>query len=136
MRTRDVRLIGSVLLALSLGLLAGGEPLLDAAARLSGTEGAVCPYRLATGRPCMGCGGTHAFARAARGEFGEALRLNWLGAGAGVLLWAVAGLALLAFSSGAGGFLRAAAIVSGVGGATVFIANAVRWWLISQGGVV
>ena len=39
-----------------------------------------CPFRAATGLPCLTCGCTHAFAHAVRGEFVAALAASPLGA--------------------------------------------------------
>jgi Protein of unknown function (DUF2752) len=39
----------------------------------------VCPFRVVTGVPCAGCGLTRSVIRAARGEWGMALRLHPLG---------------------------------------------------------
>jgi hypothetical protein len=39
-----------------------------------------CPFRAATGFPCIGCGGTHAFHFAVRGQFLLALSWSPLGA--------------------------------------------------------
>ncbi len=48
-----------------------------------------CAYRVRTGRPCLGCGGTHAFERAVRGDLLGATRLNPLGAFAGAAAWLI-----------------------------------------------
>lgn len=54
----------------------------------------VCPFRAVTGRPCLFCGLTRAFAHAMHSEFTEASRLNpfWWAA---ALLVSVMGVALL-----------------------------------------
>jgi hypothetical protein len=36
----------------------------------------LCPFRLLTGYPCPGCGGTHAFVALAHGQFGAAWAYN------------------------------------------------------------
>ena len=50
-------------------------------------NGGACAYRIRWGRPCVGCGGTHAFRRAVAGDLTGAARLNVLGAFAGVASW-------------------------------------------------
>jgi Protein of unknown function (DUF2752) len=54
----------------------------------------VCPFRWVTGVPCAGCGLTRSVIRAARGEWGIALRLHPLGPALCLVLLgtAVAGL--------------------------------------------
>jgi hypothetical protein len=50
-------------------------------------NGGACAYRVSRGRPCLGCGGTHAFRRAVTGDMTGAARLNLLGAFAGAAVW-------------------------------------------------
>jgi hypothetical protein len=40
---------------------------------------AICPFRLATGLPCPGCGLTRSWVYIAHGDFGEAVRANPFG---------------------------------------------------------
>ena len=53
-----------------------------------------CPFRAATGWPCLGCGFTHAFQFVVRGQLGEALAASPLGT-----LLAVAGAAHAAWTA-------------------------------------
>jgi hypothetical protein len=68
----------------ALGLAAAGASLLAAAAVLPLDAPPLslfaCPWRAATGLPCLACGCTHAFHFAVRGEMREALLASPLGA--------------------------------------------------------
>jgi hypothetical protein len=124
---RGPRPIAAFVLALSVVGLWSGAAALDALADLSG--GRTCPYRTATGQPCMGCGGTHALARATRGDVGAAVALNPLGAWTGLALW---GLAAGSVFSLATGRRRGLAVSLGLvlalsPGAVLW--NAVSWWM-------
>lgn len=117
-----VRLLASLALVVSLAALVLGEQTL---LRLGDP---VCSFRAQTGKPCMGCGGTHAFGRVARGDVAGALRANPLGAFVALALW---GLAL----AGAGSALtgRSAYLVWALGlvlalSPGAFLANASWWW--------
>ncbi len=62
-----------------------------------------CPFRAATGLPCLSCGCTHAFSFFMHGRFADALAASPLGAalalaGAAHLLWTCARLAGLPFA--------------------------------------
>lgn len=126
------RLLGACVLLLSVAALAAGEAALEALGELSSAartpEGRVCSYKLATGRPCLGCGGTRAFASVARGDLGRAANLNPLGAWAGFALW------LLAFGAAATVLTgRRAALLACLGlvvalGPAAFVWDLVRWW--------
>lgn len=117
-----VRLLAGLALALSLAVLAAGERTL---LRLGDP---VCSFRARTGKPCMGCGGTHAFGRAARGDVAGALGDNPLGAFVAVALWGLAlGGALSAFT-GRGGYV-AGALATALGlSPGALLANAIAWW--------
>ena len=66
------------------GLAAAGAALLACAAVLPLDAPPLslfpCPFRLATGLPCLACGCTHAFHFFVRGQFGAALLASPLGA--------------------------------------------------------
>jgi hypothetical protein len=87
-----------------------------------------CAYRARTGRPCLGCGGTHAFRRAVRGDVLGAARLNPLGAFAGVASWLVLFGALNGFITGNLKSLGIACLVVGLATPAV-VAGAWIWWL-------
>jgi hypothetical protein len=58
----------------------------------------ICPFRLATGLPCPGCGLTRSWVYIAHGHFGEALRANpfgYLAMAAAMTLLAVVAMAAL-----------------------------------------
>ena len=73
---------------LALATLAGGPWALDRlrqrgrglARGVRRTKPLVCSYRLRTGLPCIGCGGTRAFELTSRGEWRAAFATNLLGA--------------------------------------------------------
>src|SRR5438270_11726621 len=89
-----VRPIAAALLMSSVLLLMFGAPALDALRRVesrwTGEPADVCAFKLRYGVPCLGCGGTHAFSYAARGEIARAFRANLLGASIAVVAWLVA----------------------------------------------
>jgi hypothetical protein len=96
-------------LALVLGclaLLAGGPRLLLEMGRLQNrwegrpADPVVCSYRAQTGKPCLGCGGTHALELTSRGRILSAMGANPLGAWAGLVLWGGLFLSLGTVSSG------------------------------------
>lgn len=128
------RLVAATVLAFALVGLSWGERALE---RLGGggpesgaqARGGVCEYRLKTGAPCMGCGGTRAFGQMARGGWREALALNPLGAFAALAAWLVAASALASASTARFGFLGAAlgTVLALVPAAVVW--NAIHWWL-------
>ena len=68
----------------AVGLAAAGAALLCGAAVLPLEAPPLslltCPFRLATGLPCLACGCTHAFHFFVRGQFGAALGSSPLGA--------------------------------------------------------
>ena len=117
-----VRLLASLTLVVSLAALALGEQTL---LRLGDP---VCSFRAQTGRPCMGCGGTHAFGRVARGDVAGALSANPLGAFVGMALW---GLALAGAGSaltGRSAYLsRALGLVLALAPGAL-LGNAAWWW--------
>jgi uncharacterized protein DUF2752 len=89
----------------------------------------VCSYQARTGRPCPGCGGTHAFDHASRGRFGAAVRANPLGAAAGLSAWLLLAVAGLVVVTGRGGWLGRALAVVGLGLPLVVAASLVAWLL-------
>jgi hypothetical protein len=68
----------------AVGLAAAGAALLTAAALLPLDAPPlslfVCPFRAATGLPCLACGCSHAFHFAVRGQFRDAILASPLGA--------------------------------------------------------
>ena len=95
----------------------------------------VCAYRARTGRPCVGCGGTHAFDHAARGRFGAALRANPLGAAVGLAAWLLLGVAATVLATGRGGLLGVAFASLSVGLSLATVASLGGWWLSMRGGL-
>jgi hypothetical protein len=89
----------------------------------------VCSYQARTGRPCLGCGGTHAFDHASRGRFAAAVRANPLGAAAGLAAWLLLGVAGLVLVTGRGGWLGRALAAVGLGTPLVVAMSLVAWWL-------
>lgn len=85
----------------------------------------------------MGCGGTHAFARMARGDVEAATRANPLGAYAAFAAWLLAlgsGASLL---TGRASFMKGALLTLSALSPAVFLWNAVAWWLsLPPGSVV
>jgi len=129
------RLELTVVLVACLGALAEGPAMLEAEARLRAHlggpafEGTECSFRRRTGLPCMGCGGTRAFERAARGDVSGALSLNPLGA------WTALSAGMLAIGAAAAIstrreriFVVLLVVVSATAPAAV-LGNALRWWL-------
>lgn len=94
----------------------------------------VCTYQARTGRPCVGCGGTHAFDHAARGRLRAAARTNPLGALAGLAVWVLLGTAGLVLVTGRGSWLGGALAAVGLGAPLVTAAAVVSWWLSTRGG--
>src|SRR5512145_2176930 len=96
--SRQAVLVGLLAATLAGGVLVAGDDLLEltarveAAVRMEPFGGMRCAYREATGRPCIGCGGTTAFVLARSGRIRDALRENPLGVSA------VAGLVAIVFS--------------------------------------
>lgn len=126
------RLFGTLLLAGSLlGLGTGGQALdvLRGADLQGGAAPQLCSFRARTGVPCLGCGGTRALGRMARGDFRGALSANALGAFAGLTLWALAAAGALALFTGRVGGLTATLALLVALAPAAFVWNAVRWWL-------
>jgi hypothetical protein len=110
-------------------LLAGGCLPFAAGAILSPQDGpGVCLFRATTGLPCPLCGGTRAFAYAARGDV-RFLDYNavWVLAAAAAILLGVAGL--IAAAAGRAPLARAALALRGPRRASValVLAAAIPW---------
>lgn len=122
------------LLAAALALLAGAPRALVELARLQNRwaghpEAPVaCSFRARTGVPCLGCGGTRALELAARGRVGEALRLNPLGAWAGLALWGTALVSVAALVSGRRPAWKAVFVTLATSGLLAFLVNFAWWW--------
>lgn len=133
-RARALRLASGFVLAASLSGLLAGAPSLERLGELQGTR--ACSFRSRTGLPCMGCGGTHALALAARGDVPGALAANPLGAWAGLAAW------LLVLGAGASAltarraFLGAALVVVALVTPVAFLWNAVSWWMSLPAGAL
>lgn len=128
-----VRSVGLLLLAFCLLGIAGGERALDVLRGGDPAAGAaprLCSFRARTGVPCLGCGGTRALGRMARGDWRGALAANPLGAFAGAALWGLAAAGAAAAWTGAAAWLRGvlALLVALTPGA--FLWNVISWWLM------
>jgi hypothetical protein len=136
----SLRPLAALALVLSLGTLAGGEAALEGLWRLDRywdpSAPAVCPFKAATGLPCVGCGGTHAFARAARGDLVAALGLNPLGAWAGLAAWIVGLGAAAALVSGRGRWLAVPLGTVVTASPVIVLVCAIRWWMSLPAGLV
>jgi len=136
----SLRLAAALALVLSLGTLAGGEAALGGLRSLNHywdpAAPEVCPFKAATGLPCVGCGGTHAFARAARGHLVAALGLNPLGAWAGLATWVVGLGALASLVSGRGRWLTVTLVTVVTASPVVVLVCAIRWWMSLPAGLV
>jgi hypothetical protein len=83
----------------------------------------LCPFRLATGIPCPGCGLTRSFCAMGKGDVSRAFEFHALGP----VLFAVAGLL----------WLRSAAVLLGGGDVVTRVDRAlVRWRALQLGGAV
>lgn len=128
------RLLALALLGLALGLLAGGARALVALGRLQNCwEGrpqdpVVCSFRARTGVPCLGCGGTRALDLAARGRVVEALRLNPLGAWAGMGLWGAALVSAGALLTGRRPPWKAVFVTLATSGLLALVVSFAWWW--------
>jgi hypothetical protein len=110
-------------------LLALAEGSAAAARRVQGApEGEVCSFRVETGAPCLGCGGTAAFGHAARGRFARAAVANPLGAWAGAAAWVLLAASGLTLAGAGTGFLRAALLGIAATLPAAFVVNAIAWW--------
>jgi hypothetical protein len=128
--------VAALVLAVSGGALwLGGAGSLRAAQRLEAwslgrgeAPAFTCSLRRQTGHPCPGCGGTQAFAEAARGRWRAAAAANPLGAFTGAAAWALAVAAALTLAGAGAGWLRVtgALVLASLPGA--FLASAVVWW--------
>jgi hypothetical protein len=113
-------------------LLLVGAPTVDGLRRVeswfTGDSADICAFREQYGFDCLGCGGTRAFAAAARGRFGDAFTLNRLGAMVGLATWG------LLLGAGASWITRQArylwiALAVGLGLVSVtLVTHGVLWW--------
>jgi hypothetical protein len=87
----------------------------------------VCAYKARTGRPCLGCGGTHAFRHAVAGDLRGAWRFNTLGAFAGVAAWLLLAGALVSSFSGRMGALVAVCLLLGASTPGAVVVAWIRW---------
>jgi len=126
-------LAGGVLVLAAAGLW-GGPPALDvlraAEARLTGRPELVeaCSFRLRTGLPCLGCGGTRALAAVARGDVRRGWATNPLGACIGLATWALLGGALLSLVLGKARPLHWTIGLVAAALPLAFLASAIVWW--------
>lgn len=123
-RRRTVRSIALVCLASAVLVVVAGVPVLEL-----GSGGRPCEFRVQTGQPCVGCGGTHALHAAVRGDFRSAARANILGAFAGAALWLVVVASSLSLMTGWPHFLRWCVVVLGLTAPIAFAVGVARWWM-------
>lgn len=133
--------LGAVLsLMLAGGLLVAAPELLVRAGRLQNrwegrpADPVVCSFRARTGRECLGCGGTRALQLASRGQLGDALRENPLGAWAGVGLWVGLLVGVGCLLSGRGPSWRVLVMGYTVSGLAMFVWTFLEWWRRLPGG--
>ena len=126
-----MRATASIVLALCVGLLAGGAPAIDAlrgaVASVTG-EPTVCTFRARTGHDCLGCGGTRAFGHVARGHLVAGFRANPLGAMVGIAAWALTAAALVSLWQRRARPLGLAAAAAMVALGVTFVVHALLWW--------
>jgi Protein of unknown function (DUF2752) len=128
------RIAAALALVLSGALLWLGPTGMDAVRSLEAQwrghpeEAGICSFRLRTGLPCVGCGGTRALALMGQGRWRDSWRANPLGAYVGFGAWTV----MLAAAHGLlGGRRRCLTWAFGLFVATLPIAllvSAVFWW--------
>ncbi len=123
-----VRTAAAIVFLIAGGALAGSDALLRVPL--------VCSFRAATGVPCVGCGGTHAFERAAHGDFAGAARLNLLGAWAGLAAWLLAAVSCHALLTGRGRPLGLLVLAVTTLSPVLLVWSAVRWWAALPAGFV
>jgi adhesin HecA-like repeat protein len=129
-----VRLGAAAALALAGGLLVAAPDLLVRAGQLQNrwegrpADPVVCSFRVRTGHPCLGCGGTRALRLASHGQLGEAVRENALGAWAGVALWASLLVGVGSLASGRVPSWRLLVIGYTVSGLAMFVWTFLDWW--------
>lgn len=125
-----MRPLGALLAAASGLALAAGPSALDwlRAGAPDTAAPVVCSFKAATGLPCLGCGGTRALARMARGDWRGAVQANPLGAFGGLSLWLLAAAGALASLSDRPRplILALGLLVALAPGA--FVWNLVWWW--------
>lgn len=132
---RSARPLAASILALSLaGLFAGGFALdvLRGADPWPGARGRgphVCSFRLQTGRPCLGCGGTRALRKMSQGDWRGALAANPLGAFAGLAAWLVAAGALGSTVTGRSSLVKISLGITAALTPAAFVWNGLSWWL-------
>jgi len=136
----SLRSLGALLLAGSLLGLATGERALDVlrgADPLAGGASRVCSFRARTGVPCLGCGGTRALGRMARGDLRGALAANALGAFAGLALWTLGAAGAAAALTGRPGWLKATLALLAALAPGALVWTVVSWWLaLSRGSLM
>jgi hypothetical protein len=121
------RRVAAAVLVLATLALVGGAGALDALRAWSG-EPDVCPFRARHGVDCLGCGGTRAFADAARGRLAAGFARNAVGAMTALGAWALVLAALLSLARSR---LAPVGWTLAVGAAVLtvtFLAHAFAWW--------
>jgi hypothetical protein len=131
---RRVRWLPAAVLVFAAAGLWGGPAGLDelraVEARLTGRPEIreACSFRLRTGLPCLGCGGTHALGAVARGDIRRGFAANPLGATVGLAGWALVGGALASLLFGRARPLYWTIGLVSAALPAAFIASAVLWW--------
>jgi hypothetical protein len=120
---RVVRVLAGACLAGSVLIMLTGDGLLTS---LPG--GSACSFARETGRACPACGATRAFRMAVRGDWDEALRLNWIGSGAALALWLLVLGSAVALLSASAALLQGSVVVSVLTVLVALLAGVARWW--------
>jgi hypothetical protein len=135
------RALPGIVLVLALATLAGGPWALDRLRHVNAAwhgepaaEALVCSYRLRTGLPCIGCGGTRAFQLTSRGEWRAAFATNLLGASTGASVWLLAAAAAWCSLRGRTRTLLASAGAVSVALLGVLIVQVVVFFWAASGG--
>lgn len=124
--------VAALALVSGLALLWGAPPAFDwMRVHAAGASGGAptCSFRVRTGYPCLGCGGTTALVLAAHGDLRGAVAANPLGAAVGLGAWATVLGAFLTFVTARFAFLKAAIGFVVVSLPLAFFGNAVHWWM-------
>jgi hypothetical protein len=94
----------------------------------------VCSFRLRTGLPCLGCGGTRALAAVARGDLRRGFARNPLGAAVGLAAWVLLASAMASLVLGQAQLLYWALGLVSAALPLALLVSAVVWWQSVQEG--
>jgi len=122
-----------VLAAAAAGLWLGPSALDGLRAAQAGWTGRpeltqACSFRLRTGLPCLGCGGTRALAAVARGDVRRGFTTNPLGAAVGLAGWILLASAMASLMLGQARLLYWALGLVSAALPLALLVSAVVWW--------